>query len=104
MRIAAVIGAALLALVAVSSEGVAQHKTTADCQNEWRANKTANLARGVTERAYVVQCRGGEASVSRGALAASTPAPTTASAPASSPVSATPAAVSTRPANKILCE
>jgi hypothetical protein len=97
MRFAAVIGAAMIGLLAASSEGMAQHKMIADCQKEWQANKAANLARGVTERAYVDQCRAGGAAIARAAsFIASHPAPTAASAP--------PAAVSERPANKILCE
>jgi hypothetical protein len=101
MRFAAVIGAAMIGLLAASSEGMAQHKMIADCQKEWQANKAANLARGVTERAYVDQCRAGGAAIARAAtFVASHPAPIAASALSSSP----PAAVSERPANKILCE
>src|SRR5258705_6350316 len=53
-------------------------KTGKDCTAEWRADKAGMQARGVTERAYVEQCKGGAA-----------PA---ASAPASKPSVATPAA------------
>jgi len=77
----------------------------ADCQKEWQANKSANLARGVTERAYVDRCRAGSAAVARAAtFVATPPARAAASALSSSPPAATPAALSERPANKILCE
>jgi hypothetical protein len=50
---------AVFALMAVSSHAVAQQKTVRACQEEWRANKAAIQANGITERAYVAQCRGG---------------------------------------------
>ena len=52
----AIIGASFLAVPAV-----AQQKTIKACQEEWRANKADNQAKGITEKAYVTQCRGGEA-------------------------------------------
>jgi len=75
-KIAVVLCSALLGLMTVSSYAIAQQKTAKECREEWRANKTANQANGVTEKAYVAQCRGGAA-----------PAPTTA-APAPPPVPA----------------
>jgi hypothetical protein len=53
-------------------------KTAKDCTVEWRADKAGMQARGVTEKAYVEQCKGGAA-----------PA---ASAPPPKPNAATPAA------------
>jgi hypothetical protein len=61
--LAVVICAVLLALVMSPWDAVAQQKTTRACREEWRANKTANQARGVTEKAYVAQCRNGETTV-----------------------------------------
>ena len=58
-------------------------KTAKACQEEWRANKAANQANGVTEKAYVEQCRGGAA-----------PAPTTAAPSAPAPLP-TPSAAAT---------
>lgn len=105
MRFAAAIGAALIGLLAVSSEGMAQPKPTTECQKEWQASKAANLARGVTERVYMDQCRGGGISALRAATFVASPPPrTAASVLSSSSPAATPAAISTRPANKILCE
>ena len=43
------------------SQAVAQQKTVRACQEEWRANKAANQSAGITEKAYVAQCRGGAA-------------------------------------------
>jgi hypothetical protein len=53
-------------------------KTAKACAEEWRADKTNNQAKGITEKAYVAACRSG-----------TTPAPT-AAAPA--PTAAAPAA------------
>jgi len=36
-------------------------KTVKECRAEWRANKAANQAKGITEKAYVEQCRAGTA-------------------------------------------
>jgi hypothetical protein len=60
MRITA-IGIAVVGLVAFSFQAVAQQKTVRACQEEWRANKAANQSAGITEKAYVAQCRGGGA-------------------------------------------
>jgi hypothetical protein len=53
-------------------------KTAKECTAEWRADKAGMQARGVTEKAYVEQCKAGAAP--------------TASAPAPQPTAATPAA------------
>jgi hypothetical protein len=51
----------VLGLMTLSPHAIAQQKTVKACQEEWRANKAANQANGVTEKAYVAQCRGGAA-------------------------------------------
>lgn len=51
-------------------------KTVKECTAEWRADKAGMQARGVTEKAYVEQCRGG--------------AEPTAAAPAAKPTETTP--------------
>jgi hypothetical protein len=38
-------------------------KTAKDCKAEWQADKAGMKARGVTQKAYVEQCRGGSAPV-----------------------------------------
>jgi hypothetical protein len=73
-QIAVVMCSAVLGLMAFSSHSFAQQKTTKACQEEWRANKAANQANGITEKAYVAECRGSAA-----------PAQTSAPPPAPSP-------------------
>jgi hypothetical protein len=67
--ITAVICAALFGLVASPMDAVAQQKSAKACREEWRANRTANQADGITERAYVARCRNATAK-------SSLPAPT----------------------------
>ena len=73
---------ALLGLAALPSPVVAQQKTVKACQDEWRANKADNQAKGITEKAYVAQCRTGSPSAR--------PASAPAAAPASTPSAAAP--------------
>jgi len=50
--------AAIAWLVSSSSApALAQQKTVKACQDEWRANKEANQAAKITEKAYVEKCR-----------------------------------------------
>jgi hypothetical protein len=44
-----------------SKKSAGKEKSVKACQAEWRANKKANQAKGVTEKAYVEQCRSGSA-------------------------------------------
>jgi hypothetical protein len=60
-QIAAVMCSAVIGLMTLSSQAIAQQRTAKDCRDEWRANKAANQANGVTEKAFVAQCRGGGA-------------------------------------------
>jgi hypothetical protein len=78
-QIAIVVCLAVWGLISFSPHAMAQQKTAKACRDEWRANKAANQANGVTEKAYVDQCRGGAAT----AQPAAAPA---AAAPASSAV------------------
>ena len=59
-------------------------KTARECRDEWRANKAANQANGVTEKAYVAQCRSGAAPAQTTVVPPPppTPAPTPTAAPA----------------------
>ena len=75
VMISAIVGVSLVSLPAV-----AQQKTVRACQAEWRANKDANQAKGITEKAYVAQCRAGTATT--------TAAPTTTTAPVAPPPAA----------------
>jgi hypothetical protein len=73
-RLVGLLGAALLGFMACACPALAQQKTAKACQEEWRANKDANQAAGITEKAYVDKCRAGGG--------AATPAATTTTAPA----------------------
>src|SRR6516164_6084452 len=78
--------AAAAGLLTVSSPVLAQQKTVKDCRAEWQANKAANQAKGITEKAYVDQCR--SASAAPTATPAATPAAAPAGAPAGKPATA----------------
>jgi hypothetical protein len=81
-QIAVVICSTVLGLMMLSMHAVAQQKTAAVCRDEWRANKAANQAAGITEKAYVAQCRSGAAPAQTTAAPAAPPAPTPSVAPA----------------------
>jgi hypothetical protein len=53
------------------------------CEDEWRANKAENQAKGITEKAYVAQCRGGASAAQPVPIPSASPAAPTAAAPAS---------------------
>lgn len=44
-------------------------KTAKECQDEWRANKAANQSKGITEKAYVEDCRSGKTAMTPPAAA-----------------------------------
>jgi hypothetical protein len=83
-QIALIACSAIFGLMTLSSPVLAQQKTAKECREEWRANKAANQANGVTEKAYVAQCRGGAAPAQTTAAPppppAATPEPTAAAA------------------------
>jgi hypothetical protein len=57
MRTVAIIFSAIVGVSFLSLPAVAQQKTVKACQTEWRANKDANQAKGITEKAYVAPPR-----------------------------------------------
>jgi hypothetical protein len=61
MRTIIAISCAIIGASVLSFPALAQQKTVKACQEEWRANKDANQAKGITEKAYVAQCRAGGA-------------------------------------------
>src|SRR5262245_56758526 len=74
--------AAIVSITALSAApALAQKKTVKMCQEEWQANKAANQANKITEKAYVAKCR------AEGATAQPTSTP--AAAPATAPTAAT---------------
>ena len=74
----------------------AQTKTAKACKEEWKVNKIDNQAKGITEKAYVTQCRTGTAAAQPTTLPATTTAAPplkqdTSTKPATAPVVAAPA-------------
>lgn len=59
MRISfvAVLCSASVGILTLSSPTLAAAKTAKECQQEWQANKAANEANKITEKAYVSKCR-----------------------------------------------
>ncbi len=74
---------AMLAMLIVSSPSLAQQKTAKACQEEWQAAKADFQAKGITQKAYVAQCRAGTA-------AAPTPSPAAPAPPPAKPAAAPP--------------
>ena len=67
--------AVILSIAALSAApALAQKKTVKACQEEWQANKAANQANKVTEKAYVAKCRAEEATAQPAAAPATTSA------------------------------
>jgi hypothetical protein len=74
-------------------------KTVKECETEWQANKAANQAKGITEKAYVAQCRGGTAAATPAAApAAAPPAQTKTAPPKAEPAATKMAPPTTAPA------
>src|SRR4051794_35827823 len=73
---------ALLGLSTLSSAVLAQQKTVKACEDEWRAHKADNQAKGITEKAYVTQCRAGSA--------AAQPSPPPSGTPSATPSASSP--------------
>jgi hypothetical protein len=75
------------------SPATANQKTAKDCTQEWRADKAGFRASGITEKAYVADCRSGKASAPAAAPAPTTAAPAPSIAP-SGPAAPRPTAAS----------
>lgn len=91
MRRIAVVCSAVIGVALLMSPAFAQEKTVRACQAEWRANKADNQAKGITEKAYVAKCRGGDSA----AKPAPAPAASTASKKKTTPAAAPAAAQKT---------
>jgi hypothetical protein len=91
--------AAILSIMALSAApALAQQKTVKACQEEWQANKAANQANKITEKAYVAKCRAVGGTVQPTSAPAAAPAPkASTSAPTTSPAAA-PATTMAKPA------
>jgi hypothetical protein len=77
----------------VTPPAFGQTKTAKACRDEWRANKADNQAKGITEKAYVDECRAGTA-------AAPTTSPPTTTTTAPSPKQSVPPPVVVAPTAK----
>jgi uncharacterized membrane protein len=97
MRVVAAICAAVIAFS--TNAAFAQQKTEKACQDEWRANKAANQAAKITEKAYVEKCRGGAASAQPKSAPTAAPATTKSAAPPPPAAASKPSAQSA-PATK----
>jgi hypothetical protein len=69
-----------------ATPSLAQKKTVKACQEEWRANKAANEAAKITEKAYVAKCR------------TEAEKPAAATAPAAAPTAPATSAATAKPA------
>ena len=96
-----IICSALIGLAALSSQAVAQQKTVKACEDEWRANRAENQAKGITEKAYVAQCRTGGATAAQPTAPV---APAAAAAPKAAAPAATPSPATTTGANQFSTE
>ena len=54
----------------MAAPAAGEKKTVKECEAEWRANKAANQAKGITEKAYVAECREGKAAATPAAAPA----------------------------------
>jgi hypothetical protein len=81
----------------MAAPAAGEKKTVKECESEWRANKAANQAKGITEKAYVEECRGGTAATKQMAPA-STPTQTKMTPPPREPAQTKMAPPATAPA------
>lgn len=88
-QLTVILCSAVLGLSSFPSVSWGQGKTVKACTEEWRADKAGFQAKGITEKAYVAQCRGGGAATPTAAPAPAPAAPPprpTATAPAQPPL------------------
>jgi hypothetical protein len=74
-----------ISILALTSPVFAQQKTAKACQAEWQANKAANQAAKITEKAYVEKCRADSAKPAAATTEPAKPAAPAASAPQQAP-------------------
>jgi len=103
MRSILTLCSALLLAALASSPAFAQQKTIKACTDEWRANRAANQAKGITLKDFVAECRRGTGA--QAAPPATTAAPPASTAPARpAPVARTPAPAQPLGANQFTSE
>jgi hypothetical protein len=71
-----VAGSVLIGVTSLSFPALAQQQTLQTCREEWKANKAALRANGMTQKAYVADCQ-----TTAAKLGAATTSPTAADAP-----------------------
>jgi hypothetical protein len=86
LMLAGFVGATALSIAAPA---LAQTKTVKACEDEWKANKAANQAAKITEKAYVEKCR---AASGGGATKSEASKPTATKSEVAKPAAAKPAA------------
>ncbi|MGC1467372.1 MAG: hypothetical protein WA792_16760 [Pseudolabrys sp.] len=86
----------ILSALVLSSPAFAQQKTVKACQAEWRADKAANQAKGITEKAYVAQCRTGASAAQPTTAPAAAPPPKAATSAPAAPTNPPPARSTSR--------
>src|SRR5664279_5601459 len=84
--------------LAFSAHVNAQQKTEKACKDEWQANKAANQAAKITEKAYVEKCRGTAAKPEAAKTPAAAPTKPAAPTPAASSPSQAPAPAASKSA------
>ena len=77
-RIALILCASLAVAFGALDSALAQQKSVKECRAEWQAQKAEYQAKGVTEAAYIGQCRSGAPESATGAAPPSNPSPSTA--------------------------
>jgi hypothetical protein len=103
-RVVLILCVSLSVLFGLPNDLLAQQKTVRECRSEWQAQRAEYQAKGVTEAAYIKQCRSGgqESSTPTPAPGAAAPGATTAPA---ARTSSTPASrVGTPGANQFASE
>jgi hypothetical protein len=76
---------AVLGVISLSASALAQQKSVKACTDEWRADKAANQAAGITEKDYVAKCRGAATTATALNVAPKTPVGTAAPSKPTSP-------------------
>ena len=75
----------VLGVISLSASALAQQKSVKACTDEWRADKAANQAAGITEKDYVAKCRGAATTATAPIVAPKTPVGTAAPSKPTSP-------------------
>src|SRR3974377_2344133 len=94
----------VLGVISLSASALAEQKSVKACADEWRADKAANQAAGITEKDYVAKCRGAATTATAPIVAPKTPVGTAApSKPTSPAASNEPGQFSTEAQAKARC-